>query len=201
MSLQENIEKKLNTLKATTVKLYSNTGEVYEEYRDESGELRKNKLNTSSCGYVVDHTPDLQIGKVLPWIYIGSQDVAHDHNMLKENGITHILSIGVPCPTYDDISTTFIEAYDTEEFDIKRTFDVCFEIIDGVRESSGIVLVHCNAGISRSATIVAAYLIRHRGINHEEALEILKKERPKINPNPGFVKVLENYATAYSRKN
>lgn len=193
MTLEENIRRKLNILKSTTVKLYSKTGEVYEEYRDQNGEICQKKLNDSSPGYVIDYTPDLSVGQVLPWLCIGSQDVAHDYYLLKEHGITHILSIGIPSPPYGDIITTFLEAYDTDDFDIEHTFDVCFQTIDAVC-GCGTVFVHCNAGISRSATIVAAYLIRYYNITHIEALNILRTVRPKIKPNAGFMKKLENYA-------
>jgi protein-tyrosine phosphatase len=36
------------------------------------------------------------------------------------------------------------------------------------------VLVHCKAGVSRSASIVAAFLIRYRSMTLEKALEHLR---------------------------
>ena len=44
----------------------------------------------------------------------------------------------------------------------------------------GGVLVHCQAGMSRSATITAAYLMKVLGLGVEEALEMIRKVRPVI---------------------
>jgi hypothetical protein len=48
------------------------------------------------------------------------------------------------------------------------------------------VLVHCEMGVSRSATVVLAYLMRYHGMTRDEAYIAIKKKRPKIEPNEGF---------------
>ncbi|KDN53136.1 hypothetical protein K437DRAFT_289675 [Tilletiaria anomala UBC 951] len=58
---------------------------------------------------------------------------------------------------------------------------------------TGTVLVHCQAGISRSATLVAAYLMWRRGISTSAALELIRARRPQADPNSGFVAQLELY--------
>lgn len=57
-------------------------------------------------------------------------------------------------------------------------------ISDGLRRGS--VLVHCAAGVSRSATIVIAYLMRTKGMGFQEAMNFVKKRRGVICPNYGF---------------
>lgn len=57
------------------------------------------------------------------------------------------------------------------------------------------ILVHCHAGLSRSATIVCAYLIRKNGWSCEEAVSFVKKKRNRIRPNEGFIKMLKDYET------
>ncbi|KAL3831706.1 hypothetical protein ACJMK2_023425 [Sinanodonta woodiana] len=52
--------------------------------------------------------------------------------------------------------------------------------------NGGCVLVHCNAGVSRSATIVIAYLMQFREMKYQEAFNYLKEKRPAICPNEGF---------------
>jgi dual specificity phosphatase 12 len=44
----------------------------------------------------------------------------------------------------------------------------------------GGVLVHCQAGMSRSATIVAAYLMKVLGVGVDEALDMIRNVRPVI---------------------
>jgi len=49
-----------------------------------------------------------------------------------------------------------------------------------------VVLVHCFAGVSRSATIVIAYLMQEHGLTLTDALMHVRKQRYFINPNDGF---------------
>lgn len=49
------------------------------------------------------------------------------------------------------------------------------------------VLVHCAAGISRSASFVIAYLMKKKKLGMQEALEFVKSRRPGIFPNSGFL--------------
>ncbi len=197
MSLQTSIQKKLTCLKPTATIVYSKNGEIHHEIRDEKGEIRRVKVNETAPGYVIDKTPDLTISYILPYLCLGSQDVAYDYNLLKFNKVTHILSIGVPSPEYDDIQTTFVKAYDLDEFQIRSILLTCFEVINSAKKAGGIVYVHCNAGISRSPTIVAAYLMKYINVSHTTALEMIKTTRPKIKPNPGFIKQLETIVFDY----
>ena len=58
----------------------------------------------------------------------------------------------------------------------------------------GVVLVHCNAGISRSTSIVIGYLMLREGLSFEEALGQVKHARPSVCPNAGFYRQLKSYA-------
>ena len=55
------------------------------------------------------------------------------------------------------------------------------------------VLVQCHAGVSRSATIVCAYLIRKKSWIPEQALYYLKQKRSRAKPNAGFWKQVDDY--------
>ena len=61
------------------------------------------------------------------------------------------------------------------------------------RAQENTVLVHCLAGMSRSATIVIAYLIATTPMTVGEATEFVRSKRKIIRPNHGFVKQLEQY--------
>jgi protein-tyrosine phosphatase len=56
---------------------------------------------------------------------------------------------------------------------------------DEAKESGAAVLVHCEYGISRSATVVIAWLIKHHGMTLKEAFEHTKAQRRVIMPNEG----------------
>lgn len=53
------------------------------------------------------------------------------------------------------------------------------------------VLIHCHAGISRSVTIAAAYLMQKKRQDVEEALQLIKRARPIAQPNEGFLAQLQ----------
>ena len=55
----------------------------------------------------------------------------------------------------------------------------------------GCVLVHCGAGISRSAAVVIAYLCRYAGMSYAEALAFVKARRPQVAPADVFKEAIE----------
>lgn len=57
----------------------------------------------------------------------------------------------------------------------------------------GNTLVHCHFGVSRSATLVIAYLMEKYRLSYEQAHAYVKQRRNFINPNPGFVNQLREY--------
>ncbi|KAF9078683.1 hypothetical protein BDP27DRAFT_1310007 [Rhodocollybia butyracea] len=85
---------------------------------------------------------------------------------------------------------------DSEEEDILIHLLPAITFIQSELDKGRGVLVHCQAGISRSATIVAAYLMYNRKMNVEEALNLVRKARPEIEPNPGFIAQLEIFQNA-----
>ena len=75
-----------------------------------------------------------------------------------------------------------LEAEDQPWFDLSQFFDETYTFIEEGRQRGG-VLVHCMAGISRSATIVAAYLMRKSGYTKVQAVYLLQSRRKQVNPN------------------
>jgi len=150
-------------------------------------------LTKKTYGFIVDTKPDLNVGNVFEFLYFGSQDVACDSNILSALRITDILSVGVTVPTHRDLSYKFIEAYDLPSFNMKNIFDECFSYIENVRLLNRRVFVHCNAGISRSPTIIIAYVMKHLKISFEDSFKLVKETRFTINPNAGFISQLKDY--------
>lgn len=57
----------------------------------------------------------------------------------------------------------------------------------------GCVLVHCGAGVSRSAAVVIAYLCRYAGMSYAEALAFVKTKRPQVAPADVFKEAIERW--------
>lgn len=64
----------------------------------------------------------------------------------------------------------------------------------------GSVFVHCHAGISLSASIVIAYLMKKKGYSLKGACDYASSKRGIIMPNIGFLVQLENYQKKLSLK-
>uniref|UniRef100_A0ABK0LF26 Nucleoporin NUP35 n=1 Tax=Rattus norvegicus TaxID=10116 RepID=A0ABK0LF26_RAT len=59
--------------------------------------------------------------------------------------------------------------------------------------SDGVVLVHCNAGVSRAAAVVIGFLMSSEELAFTNALSLVKEARPSICLNPGFMEQLRTY--------
>ncbi len=140
------------------------------------------------------------MSQILDNLWLGSLDLIHDFEFLKENKITHVLTV----LESDELTTAMVtlnikqmtvKLYDNDNAPIAAHFQRCCAFIDGALKGGGTVYVHCFAGISRSPSIVAAYLISTRGWTVEAALEFIRKERPIIDPNDGFRAALSAWAS------
>ncbi|KAK1291844.1 Dual specificity protein phosphatase [Acorus calamus] len=81
---------------------------------------------------------------------------------------------------------------DMEDEDLLDYLDVCLDFIDkGRREGS--ILVHCFAGVSRSAAIITAYLMKTERRSQEDALESLQESCEFVCPNDGFIEQLKMF--------
>ena len=65
--------------------------------------------------------------------------------------------------------------------------------LDEARHSNGKVLVHCWAGVSRSPSIVIAYLLKHSQLSVLEILKFVQSKRNIVAPNIHFMGQLEKY--------
>lgn len=78
--------------------------------------------------------------------------------------------------------------------DISPWMESCYHFIDSHRSKKKNVLVHCHAGVSRSATMVLYYLMNKFGVPLRQAYAFLQSRRPIIGPNPEFMRVLKNHS-------
>lgn len=86
-----------------------------------------------------------------------------------------------------------ISVLDKGHVDLKQFFDETCDLIEDVRQSGGRTLIHCVAGVSRSAAICIAYLIKYEKMSLKDAYQHVKWARPQIRPNCGFFKQLMAY--------
>ncbi|KAH3732986.1 dual specificity protein phosphatase 9 [Pelomyxa schiedti] len=116
-------------------------------------------------------------------------------------GITHVLSVMAGAHTMfacvgQGGGYTFvrkaIQVQDLPTENLLDRFPECNAFIEDAL-FRGAVLVHCSEGVSRSATVVMAYLMWKHHISYEMALQRLRSIRPMVYPNGGFVTQLKKY--------
>jgi atypical dual specificity phosphatase len=140
--------------------------------------------------------PHNPVSLVLPSLYLGPCSAASSKQFITSNSITDVLSIGANPAQGERVNGVGyyrLSANDSTTFSISTTVSAGCEIIDSVirTKRNGKILVHCSAGISRSPTVVAAYLMKHEGMTLKAALGHIVRVRPQVSPNAGFLKQLK----------
>jgi len=131
--------------------------------------------------------------KVREKLFIGCQDSSRSKFALRNSNISHILDLTGAKPSFpNDFEYFTVEKLeDAPCSDLLSHLPQCISFIEkGLKDGTG-VLVHCAAGVSRSASVVVSYVMKADRISFEEALTIVKTVRPIINPNCGFIKQLK----------
>ncbi|KAF9018928.1 phosphatases II [Hymenopellis radicata] len=130
-------------------------------------------------------------------LFIGSLSAVYETEQLRENHITHLVQVldvpWLPLSEDDGFQCYRIDLLDKPSEDLRPHLEAACSYIDDALNGGGSVLVHCQQGVSRSAAIVIAYLIRNGGMSFDGAFALVKHERACIKPNSGFVQALKEW--------
>lgn len=155
------------------------------------------KLESRNFGFVVDTKPDhIPACIVDNFLYLGSQDAVSLSN-IHSYGITDVLSVGIEIKALDLSSEKpivrrhFVACLDLPETNLSAVVKHTNAIIEKVAQQRGVILVHCNAGVSRAASVCIGYLIMAKSMSFSSAYELVKSKRSSIQPNRGFMKQLK----------
>ncbi|RWS10833.1 dual specificity protein phosphatase 3-like isoform X1 [Dinothrombium tinctorium] len=146
--------------------------------------------------------PTEPYNEVVPDVFVGDGTTALCVSLLKRLKITHVLNaacgkdralnlINTTESFYEGSGIKFmgIEALDMSSFHLSPYFEEAAEFIHDAVQNNGRVYVHCLQGISRSATLVLAYLMIKCNLPVQEAVRVVRRNR-EIIPNQGFLKQL-----------
>lgn len=150
--------------------------------------------------FSVPSTPQDSYNEVYPGIIIGNRQFAKDKEELKKIGITHVVNcakgtrpgqIDTDASFFKDVAIQYLglQAKDILTYDISKHFEKAANFIDQALSKGGKIFVHCNQGISRSATVVLAFLMMKRGMNFMNAVRAVRAKR-EVMPNDGFLRQL-----------
>ncbi|KAH9484573.1 Dual specificity protein phosphatase 1 [Psilocybe cubensis] len=147
--------------------------------------------------------PARNVSEIIPRLYISDLAFAENPALLTSYRITHILStlsdtIFRPPPTLLPVQPirmqVRIEDLPFAELAGHLPSTTAF-IRDALNSSPNAhVLVHCAEGVSRSVSVVAAYLMAAYGWTPTEAVHFIKSKRRVANPNFGFIQQLHEYS-------
>ncbi|KIJ69673.1 hypothetical protein HYDPIDRAFT_104261 [Hydnomerulius pinastri MD-312] len=127
-------------------------------------------------------------------VYIGNLPAALSQDVRKKLEITHVLSVCTEHAFDPQPNALTIAVQDSEYEDLLIHLPVACKFIQSALEHSGKVLVHCVMGISRSTTVVCAYLMMSQRLSASAAIQYVRKRRPQVHPNYGFMKQLHAFA-------
>ncbi|KAF3919211.1 hypothetical protein AA313_de0203886 [Arthrobotrys entomopaga] len=141
----------------------------------------------------------LTASQITPRLYLSDWVVAGNWAALSHLGITHVVSVVEIAPIIPGkIEHLHICIADLPICNIEKDFPTTSEFIRKALSQEGTkVLVHCLGGLSRSASVICAYLIAAKGCTAEEAIAYTHSCRRITHPNGGFRKQLEDYAASY----
>jgi hypothetical protein len=163
------------------------------------------KFRKSLIMHPQEFNPRENIAQITDRLFLSDLSSAECPTLLRRLHITRVISI------VDKSDMPFVYAkhlkimmQDSPKELISKYFNVTFNFIE--QNTTGNTLVHCFAGVSRSATIVIAFIMRRYRWSFELSCEYVQNKRPQVQPNSGFWKQLktfglELYWTKKRRKN
>lgn len=142
---------------------------------------------------------DFAISPILPHLLLGNLVAASSESILRRHGIKRVLTVmfnpsAIPIERrVPGVSYKHIVKNDLPGEDMLCSFEEAFQYLKESIDSRESLLVHCHMGISRSATLVLAYLMRTNRWTFDCALAFLQARRAIVNPNWGFRYQLKLY--------
>ena len=119
--------------------------------------------------------------KIFDKLFIGGYDFASNLVSLKNEHITHIVCCADELHPFfpNDFVYLCVNIFPDEPNVIINELRKGAKFInDALKE--GAVLVHCTHGITRSPTVVMAYMIEYLNFTSDDAFEAIRSERPVV---------------------
>mmetsp|Transcript_63621 Transcript_63621/g.125884 ORF Transcript_63621/g.125884 Transcript_63621/m.125884 type:complete len:334 (+) Transcript_63621:95-1096(+) len=133
--------------------------------------------------------------QIIPNLYLGGVDAVTDSQHVSSQGIKAICcclrEMEYPsCEFCQDVEYYRVDVEDMGREPIELYFPVATEFIHSWISREQPVIVHCRAGVSRSASVVIAYLMIYQGYSLHEAFFVVRSHRSVATPNIGFMEKL-----------
>ncbi|XP_051934033.1 dual specificity protein phosphatase 14 [Hippocampus zosterae] len=138
---------------------------------------------------------EVGMAQITPGLFLSRGNVASNRGLLLSKGITCVVNATLELPNFNWPHVEYVKVplADAPHSPISLYFDGVADKIHSVGRKRGVVLVHCAAGVSRSASLCLAYLMKYHRVSLADAHAWVKARRPVIRPNGGFWRQLIEY--------
>ena len=143
--------------------------------------------------------------EIVPGLWLGNQRAALNQNWLAQTGIKAVFNCTKEIPFSPPIQRRYRVPVDDnlQDQEIRNLELWSYEIVYKLTreyQTGQPVLVHCAAGMQRSAACVAMFLIATKNMNPEEAMEFIRDRRPiAFQPSPNFYRAIQGFYRTYQR--
>ncbi len=149
--------------------------------------------------------PAMVVCEILPNIWLTDGSYAKDPVFLKKNNIRVVIN----CTKNIQFTNLDIQKYRLSVNDHLEKIDQD-EMLEDLDQITKIMLIafktltplhiYCQAGIQRSCSVIAAFLIRYTGVNPLTAIKIIQsKHEQAFRPSVNFLPALETFSKTYNK--
>jgi protein tyrosine/serine phosphatase len=143
--------------------------------------------------------------EIIPGLWLGNINASQSKEFLTQKGIKAVFNCTKNIPFHEAVKKRYRIPVDDnlEEEEIRNMELWSFESVYKLRveHKNGPVLVHCHAGMQRSACVVAMYLIAIKNLKYEDAMKYIREKRPiAFTPSANFLRSIQGFETAYNKE-
>ena len=136
---------------------------------------------------------------IVPRIWLGNKNASMDEVFLRQNGIETVFNCTKDLPFHSSMRRRYRVPVDDnlEEEEIRNmelwSFEIVYKLLLEYKQGKTI-LVHCAAGMQRSAAVTAMFLMVFTGMKHEDAMQYIRERRPiAFFKNANFLKSIQGF--------
>ena len=141
---------------------------------------------------------------IIPGLWLGNAKASMNENFLKENGITCVFNCTKDQPFHSHTKKRYRVPVDdnlkSEEIRNMElwSYEIVYKLTKEHKQEN--VLVHCYAGMQRSAAVIAMYLIANYRMKKDNAISFIKRKRSiAFSPFVNFDKAIQGFQDSYEK--
>jgi protein-tyrosine phosphatase len=148
--------------------------------------------------------------EIVPGLWIGNRESSMDRDFLSKEKIISVFNCTKTLPFEPTIKRQFrvplddnLQAEEIRNMEL-WAMEIAYKItteLSAARAKGEAVLVHCHAGMQRSAGSVAIYLIATQGLTTDQAVALIKEKRPiAFKPAINFERAIRGFEATFEKE-